>query len=72
VYSVVHPVGANASWSRTFDAGQRQVAINCYWHSTDEHRHACLAAGLRVTAWHEPVVPAAPDHPAVLVVRASR
>jgi malonyl-CoA O-methyltransferase len=72
VYSVVHPVGANAGWSRTFDAGNHLVAIHSYWHSTDEHRQACLSAGLRVTAWQEPVVPAAPDHPAVLVVRASR
>lgn len=72
VYSVVHPVGADAGWSRTFDAGGRQVAINSYWHSTDEHRQACLAAGLRVTAWQEPVLRDAPDHPAVLVVRASR
>jgi malonyl-CoA O-methyltransferase len=72
VYSVVHPVGADAGWSRTFDAGSRRVAIHSYWHSTDEHRQACLAAGLRVTAWQEPVVAAAPDCPAVLVVRASR
>lgn len=102
VYSVVHPVGGGAGWSRTFDTGGRQMAINSYWHTTDEHRHACQAAGLRVTAWAEPVLPLlglarpstspgttlssskgrggpepvegrdAPDHPAVLVVRASR
>jgi malonyl-CoA O-methyltransferase len=72
VYSVVHPVGAGAGWSRTFDVGGRQVAINSYWHSTDQHRQACRAAGLRVTAWAEPVLRDAPDHPAVLVVRASR
>ena len=72
VYSVVHPAGANAGWSRTFDAGGRQVAINSYWHSADDHRQACQTSGLRVTAWQEPVMTAAPDHPAVLVVRASR
>jgi malonyl-CoA O-methyltransferase len=72
VYSVVHPDGADAGWSRTFDAGGRQVAINSYWHSLDEHRQACRAAGLRVTAWQEPVLREAPDLPAVLVVRASR
>ena len=87
VYSVVHPAGADAGWLRTFDAGGRQVAINSYWHSTDEHRQAFRAAGLRVTAWQEPVLPpldvarggpepvegpAAPDRPAVLVVRAAR
>lgn len=72
VYSVVHPTGGDAGWSRTFDAAGRQVAINSYWHSTGEHRQACRAAGLRVTAWQEPVIPAAPNHPAVLVVRAVR
>jgi malonyl-CoA O-methyltransferase len=72
VYSVVHPAGADAGWSRTFDSGGRQVAINSYWHSTGQHRQACLAAGLHVAAWQEPVLAAAPNHPAVLVVRAVR
>lgn len=72
VYSVVHPAGADAGWSRTFDAGGRQVAIDSYWHSADEHRQACRAAGLRVTAWREPVLREAPGLPAVLVVRATR
>jgi malonyl-CoA O-methyltransferase len=72
IYSVVHPVGGGAGWARTFDAGGRQVAINSFWHSVEEHRQACAAAGLRVTAWQEPVLRDAPDHPAVLVVRASR
>lgn len=72
VYSVVHPIGAHAGWSRTFDAGGRQMAIDGHWHSLDEHRQACRAAGLRVTAWEEPVLRDASDHPAVLVVRASR
>lgn len=72
IYSVVHPAGADAGWARTFAAGGRQMAINSYWHSTDEHRQACRAAGLRVTAWREPVLRDAPDHPAVLVVRAER
>lgn len=72
VYSVVHPVGADAGWSRTFDAGGRQVVINGYWHSADEHRQACRSAGLRVTAWEEPVLGDAQDYPAALIVRASR
>ena len=72
VYSVVHPVGSDAGWSRTFEVGGRQVAIISHWHSTDQHRQACRAAGLRVTAWAEPVLSEAPDHPAVLVVRASK
>ena len=72
VYSVVHPVGATAGWSRTFEAEGRQVAIDGYWHSVEDHRQSCAAAGLGVTAWAEPVLTEAPQHPAVLVVRASR
>ena len=72
VYSVVHPVGATAGWSRTFEADGRRVAIDGYWHSVEDYRQACAAAGLRVTAWVEPVLTEAPQHPAVLVVRASR
>lgn len=72
VYSVVHPIGATQGWSRTFDAGGRSMAIDGYWHGVARHRKACGSAGLRVTAWQEPVLPEAPDHPAVLVVRAVR
>ena len=71
VYSVVHPVGADAGWSRTFEVGGRRVAIDSYWHSSGQHRQACRAAGLRVTAWAEPALHQVPEHPAVLVVRAS-
>jgi malonyl-CoA O-methyltransferase len=71
-YSVVHPIGATAGWSRTFEAGGRRVAVDGYWHSVEAHRQACAAAGLRVTAWEEPLLIEAPEHPAVLVVRASR
>lgn len=72
VYSVVHPIGATQGWSRTFDVGGRSIAIDSYWHGVAKHRKACAAAGLRVSAWREPVLPEAPDHPAVLVVRAER
>jgi malonyl-CoA O-methyltransferase len=72
IYSVVHPVGERAGWSRTFTAAGRQNAIATYWHSLDDHRAACTAAGLRVTEWHEPVLSEVPQHPAVLVVRACR
>lgn len=72
VYSVVHPIGERAGWSRTFTAEGRQNAITTYWHSLEEHRQACAAAGLRVTGWDEPVLRELPDHPAVLVVRAAR
>jgi malonyl-CoA O-methyltransferase len=70
VYSVVHPAGERAGWSRTFDAGGRVRAIETHWHSVDEHRRACEAAGLAITAWEEPILQEAPQYPAVLVVRA--
>ena len=72
VYSVVHPIGERAGWSRTFTAAGRQNAIATYWHSREEHRRACADAGLRITGWEEPVLAEVPEHPAVLVVRASR
>lgn len=70
VYSVVHPIGATAGWSRTFEAEGGQVAIDGYWHSVRDHRQACAAAGLTITAWAEPkLVESGP--PVALVVRAS-
>ena len=72
VYSVVHPVGGMAGWSRTFETDGRHIDIDGYWHTVAEHRQACLAAGLQVNAWEEPELAGAPGHPAVLVVRASR
>ncbi|HEX4914520.1 MAG TPA: methyltransferase domain-containing protein, partial [Vicinamibacterales bacterium] len=33
VYSVVHPIGAERGWSRTFAAHGRQIAIATYWHT---------------------------------------
>jgi hypothetical protein len=45
IYSVVHPAGEQAGWSRTFESGGRQLAIESCWHSLDRHRDACAAAG---------------------------
>lgn len=70
VYSVVHPRGAEAGWSRTFESGGRHLAIAGYWHTAAEHRAACAAAGLTIDAWQEPIMAEAPDRPALLVVRA--
>jgi malonyl-CoA O-methyltransferase len=72
VYSVVHPCGAAAGWSRSFDAGGRRLAIASHWHPAAQHRAACAASGLTIDAWEEPVLSEAPDHPALLVVRATR
>ena len=72
IYSVVHPAGRRAGWSRTFEAGGRVRAIDGHWHSVDAHQSACQRAGLIVTAWEQPVLDEAPACPAALVVRAER
>jgi malonyl-CoA O-methyltransferase len=72
LYSVVHPFGGPAGWSRTFTVAGRQNAVATCWHTLDEHRRACARGGLRITGWEEPVLTVMPEHPAVLVVRASR
>jgi malonyl-CoA O-methyltransferase len=72
VYSVVHPIGEQQGWQRTFDAGGRRVAINSFWHSRDRHRDACAAAGLKIEEWREPELAEAPGRAAVLVIRARR
>lgn len=72
IYSVVHPAGERAGWARTFTAGGRQNAIATHWHSLERHRRACADAGLRISGWEEPVLAEVREHPAVLVVRASR
>jgi SAM-dependent methyltransferase len=69
IYSVVHPAGAAAGWSRTFESNGRQCAIDGHWHSLDQHRRACALARLTIDEWREPALDAA-DAPAVLVVRA--
>jgi malonyl-CoA O-methyltransferase len=69
VYSVVHPAGEAAGWSRTFESDGRQWAIDGHWHSLDRHREACAAAGLTIEDWREPELA---GQRAVLVVRARR
>jgi malonyl-CoA O-methyltransferase len=70
VYSVVHPSGQAKGWSRSFESGGRQWAIDSYWHSLDRHRQACAAAGLTIDDWREPVLPESPACRVALVVRA--
>ena len=70
IYSVVHPAGEAAGWSRTFESGGKQWAIDGFWHSLDRHRQACAAAGLAIEEWREPELAA--GQRAVLVVRARR
>ena len=72
IYSVVHPAGEAAGWSRTFESDGRQVAVDGHWHSLARHRQACAAAGLLIDEWREPELAAVPGHRALLVVRARR
>ncbi len=71
LYSVVHPTGEAAGWSRTFESDGRQWAIDGFWHSVDRHRQACAAAGLTIDEWREPELAVVPGRRAVLVVRAA-
>ena len=66
IYSVVHPAGEAEGWSRTFESKGRQLAIDSFWHSLDNHRRACAAAGLTIDEWREPLIG---KKRAVLVVR---
>ena len=70
IYSVVHPAGEAAGWSRTFESDGRQWAVDGFWHSLDRHR-----AGLRCGGTHHRGMARAracrTGQRAVLVVRAS-
>lgn len=72
IYSVVHPDGVLHGWSRSFEVGGRLCAVKTYWHTREDHRRACAAAGLEIDAWHEPSLEETPDLPVVLVVRARK
>lgn len=70
IYSVVHPAGEAAGWSRTFESEGRRWAVDGFWHSLDRHRQCCAAAGFVIEEWREPSLPQSPEMRAVLVVRA--
>ena len=56
IYSVVHPGGESAGWSRTFEGEGRQWAVDGFWHSLDRHRQACASAGFTIDEWREPEI----------------
>jgi len=70
IYSVVHPAGEAAGWSRTFESDGRMLAIDGHWHSLHRHREACVVAGLTIEEWREPEL--GRGQRALLVVRAKR
>ena len=53
VYSVVHPAGEAAGWSRTFESDGRQWAVDGFWHSLDRYRQACVGR-IHDRRWREP------------------
>ena len=69
LYSVVHPDGGPAGWTRTFDTpnGQRHVAS--YWHSRAAHERSLLSAGFAIDARHEPEIK---GQAVALVIKATR
>ncbi len=72
IYSVVHPDGEAAGWSRTFESDGRLCAIEGFWHSVDRHHHACAAAGLTIEELREPMLAEMANLRAALVIRAVR
>lgn len=69
LYSVVHPSGGPAGWTRSFDTPQGQWEIASHWHSRASHERALEAAGLAVDAWQEPEIG---GQPVALVVRSRK
>ena len=72
IYSVVHPAGEAAGWSRSFESAGRRLAIDGHWHSLERHRQACEDAGFSIEEWREPDLTELPGQRVVLVVRARR
>lgn len=71
VYSALHPRGAMARWTRTFEAGGHTWSLPAYWHSLSAHERACDEAGLAIEQRIEPQLAGRPGAVA-LVIRAAR
>jgi malonyl-CoA O-methyltransferase len=74
VSSVVHPIGAQAGWARTFGEGGRTFEVETCWHTVDAHANALAAAGLELERQREPTLkqPNGQQAPVALVLRAAR
>jgi malonyl-CoA O-methyltransferase len=70
VYSALHPRGAAARWTRTFEAYGQTWALPVFWHSLTAHENACIGARLVVEQQLEPTL--AHRGPVAVVIRASR
>ena len=54
VYSVVHPAGEAAGWSRTFEATAGSGRSTATGTRSIDIEQACAAAGLTIEDWREP------------------
>jgi malonyl-CoA O-methyltransferase len=70
VYSALHPRGAAARWTRTFEAYGQTWSLPVFWHSLTAHQQACMGAQLAIEQWMEPAL--ADRGPVALVIKASR
>lgn len=68
LYSVVHPDGGPAGWTRSFDTPEGQRHVATYWHSRATHERA-LAAAFAIEAVREPALD---GQPVAFVVAARR
>jgi malonyl-CoA O-methyltransferase len=71
VYSTIHPRGAEAQWTRTFDADGQTWSLPAHWHSLHAHERACAASDLVIEHVAEPALLDRPG-PVALVIRACR
>jgi malonyl-CoA O-methyltransferase len=56
VYSVVHPDGGPAGWTRSFETAGGQWQVSSHWHSRAGHEGALASAHFAIEAAREPVV----------------
>jgi malonyl-CoA O-methyltransferase len=69
VCSTLHPRGADAGWTRTFQTEAGTHALRGYWHTIADHERACASTGLRIEERREPCIDGSP---VALVLRACR
>jgi len=71
VTSLIHPRGAEARWTRTFEVAGSTWALPAHWHSSRDYERACRTAGLVLEQRLEPEIPGQRG-PVALVVRAAK
>ena len=69
VTSLIHPRGAEARWTRTFEAAGSTWSLPAHWHSARDYERACRTAGLVLEQRLEPELPGQRG-PVALVIRA--